>query len=616
MSRSSRQALVLGVLLAASTAGAQKPNIVYILADDLGFGDLGSYGQRKIQTPHLDALAGQGVRFTHHYAHSVCAPSRYGLMMGREPGHSAVRANNPNPGIRQGETSVAAFLKAQGYRTGVIGKWGLGTVTGPGFPTRAGFDFFYGYLGHADAHQYFPTELWRNDALENVAPGTYSHNLFVKEALDFVGRSPGTPFFLYLAFTIPHTGVGEMQVPNLQPYQDKPWPEPERRKAAMIDRLDKGVGQVLERLRTLGLDNNTIVLFASDNGPHTEGGVDPTFFNSNGPLRGIKRDLYEGGVRTPLLARWPGHIGAGRVVHDRYGNWDFYRTVADLLQTAPPAEVEGVSMMPALLGTSSVGDRPIYFESFERDFRQFYVEGDWKAIRYARDVPVKLFNLQSDPGEKTNVALRHPKVATDLTGKMKQSRVNTPDYQAPSAGQIILQAVDAEVVAGGWRLEDDATAANGRKLVLPNLGRIAAHVQASPQHYVEFTFEAHANKPYHFWIRGRAQGNSIHNDAVSVQFSGSLDSEGKPKHRIGSTSAALVSFEDCSGCGLSGWGWVDQVRAELAPPMYFEGGKQRMRIQMREDGTELDQILLSPSDYFFGPPGETKDDSTILPGGG
>ena len=308
----------------ASTA-AKRPNIVFLLADDLGYGDLGCYGQAEIKTPNIDRLAAGGMRFTQFYAGcTVCAPSRCALMTGYHTGHCRVRGNEKNE-LLPDDTTIASVLKSAGYATGLCGKWGLGSEGSMAVPTKKGFDYFYGYLDQHHAHNYYPAYLFRNEErvpLKNVVPGSgpfgsnvatvkaeYSHDLIANEALEFINRNREHPFFLYVAFTIPHANnenrPNGMEVPDYGTYADRNWPATQKGLAAMISRMDADVGRIIARLKELGLSENTLVLFSSDNGPHHEGGNDPKFNHSSGPLRGTKRDLYEGGVRVPLVAYWP-----------------------------------------------------------------------------------------------------------------------------------------------------------------------------------------------------------------------------------------------------------------------------------------------------------------------
>src|SRR6516162_1054573 len=329
-----------------------RPNIILILADDLGYGDVGCYGQKRIQTPQIDRLAAEGMRFTQCYAGStVCAPSRCALMTGLHSGHGTVRGNALVP-LAPEDVTVAEVLKEANYATALIGKWGLGEPGSTGIPNRKGFDYFFGYLNQQHAHNYYPDYLWKNQEKVNLAGNVvknnvateraqYSHDLFTNQALGFLDSrkrlTPDKPFFLYLAYTIPHAnnerGRAEgngMEVPSDAPYSGRPWPQAQKNHAAMITRLDADVGKLLERLKVLGLDEQTIIFFSSDNGPHKEGGADPKFFQSAGALRGHKRDLTEGGIRVPMIVRWPGKIKAGTVSDQVWAFWDFLPTAAEL----------------------------------------------------------------------------------------------------------------------------------------------------------------------------------------------------------------------------------------------------------------------------------------------
>jgi len=318
------------IVLTAAAAAQTGPNIIFILADDLGYGDLSCYGQRKFKTPNIDRLAAEGMRFTQYYAGStVCAPSRSALMTGQHTGHTRIRGNARHPLLPE-DVTVAEVLKSARYKTALIGKWGLGEAGTTGVPNRQGFDYFFGYLNQRHAHNYYPTFLWRNEErikLRNVVPDEdnegagnstnrvdYTHDLMAEESLKFIEQNRRGPFFLYLAFTIPHAnneaGKMGMEVPDLGEFGNNDWPDQEKAKAAMIARMDRDVGRLMALLKKLGIDDKTLVFFTSDNGPHREGGADPDFFDSNGPLRGIKRDMYEGGIRVPMIARWPKRIKA------------------------------------------------------------------------------------------------------------------------------------------------------------------------------------------------------------------------------------------------------------------------------------------------------------------
>jgi len=322
-------------------ATVNHPNIIFILADDLGYGDVGCFGQERIKTPNLDKMASEGMKFTSCYAGStVCAPSRCTLMTGLHTGHSRIRGNSKNAGLQASDITVAEILKKAGYRTALIGKWGLGEEGSPGLPNKKGFDESFGYLNQTHAHDYY-TDYLIKDGQRMTIEGNlhngrkvYSHDLFAKAALEFLDKNQGNRFFLYLAFTIPHM---KMEVPSDEPYAKENWPQSQKNKAAMITRMDRDIGRVFDKLKELGLDKNTIVFFSSDNGPHHEG-VDPTFFKASGPFRGIKRDLYEGGIREPTMVRWPGKIKAGAESDFAWAFWDFLPTACELINVHPPQE--------------------------------------------------------------------------------------------------------------------------------------------------------------------------------------------------------------------------------------------------------------------------------------
>src|SRR5262245_30609669 len=348
------------------------PNILLIQADDLGYGDLSAYGQSRFETPALDRMARDGIRFTQYYAGStVCAPSRCALMTGQHTGHAWIRGNGEIP-LRDADVTVAEVLKAAGYRTAVIGKWGLGVPGTPGQPDRQGFEYSFGFLDHRHAHRQYTDHLWRNgERVSTDLDRTYVNDLFTQETMAFIGREDRRPFFVYLNYTVPHA---ELRAPedSIAPFRgrfpekpfentqadatptgsefDKPTlgyrsqPAPLAAFAGMITRMDRDIGRLLDLLDARGLDQRTLVLFISDNGPHSEGGGDPAFFKSSGGLRGIKRDLYEGGIRVPMIAKWPGTIPAGRVSDQAWAHWDVLPTLAELAGATPPAAIDGVSM--------------------------------------------------------------------------------------------------------------------------------------------------------------------------------------------------------------------------------------------------------------------------------
>ena len=432
MTRSILLLLVLSVMPCLSAGAAEpaaRPNFVFILADDLGYGDLGCYGQKRIRTPNIDRLAAEGVRFTSCYAGStVCAPSRCTLITGMHTGHCRVRSNARVPLLPE-DVTVAEVLKSAGYATGIVGKWGLGEPETTGLPTRQGFDTWFGYLNQGHAHNYYPDYLWRGEQrvlLDNVVQNgvatkkvVYSPDLMAHEALEFLDAHQREPFFLYFAATLPHANNEAkqqgMEVPSDAPYGQESWPQPQKNHAAMITYLDTQVGQLLDRLDKLGLAENTIVLFTSDNGPHREGGADPEFFDSSGPLRGIKRALYEGGIRVPMIVRYPGRIAPGSTNDTPWAFWDVLPTLAELAGATAPADIDGISMVPTLLGEKAAG-RPqppreyFYWEFPERGFSQALRLGDWKVVKNAPTAALELYDLKSDLGEKHDLAAEHPDV--------------------------------------------------------------------------------------------------------------------------------------------------------------------------------------------------------------
>jgi arylsulfatase A-like enzyme len=439
-------AFCTGSVLAADPGGApaasanpvSKPNIIFILADDLGYGDLGCYGQQKIQTPNLDRLAAEGIRFTSCYAGStVCAPSRACLMTGLHTGHVRIRGNAQVP-LAAGDLTVAEVLKGAGYHTAAIGKWGLGLADTPGAPNKKGFDEWFGYLDQVHAHDYYTDYLWRNNfRLElaenrNNRKGQYTHDFFTRAALNFITANTNQPFFLYLAYTIPHANNERkdqgMEVPSDAPYTNESWPQPEKNKAAMITRLDADVGRLLARLRELKMESNTVVFFSSDNGPHQEGGVKPEFFRSAGSWRGIKRDLYEGGIRVPMLAWWPGRIQGGRTSDQVWTFWDFLPTVADLAGAPVTAKIDGISMRPALLGKPQKNHEFLYWEFHEDGSKQAVRMGDWKAVRLAPGKPLELYNLKSDLSETNDVAGQNPATVNRIEDYLKTARTESETW--------------------------------------------------------------------------------------------------------------------------------------------------------------------------------------------
>jgi arylsulfatase A-like enzyme len=422
-------------LAGAAGAGERKPNIVYIMADDLGYGDLGCYGQKLIRTPNIDRLASQGTRFTDCYSGStVCAPSRCSLMTGLHTGHCHIRGNALVP-LRPEDRTVAEVLKAGGYATGIIGKWGLGEPDTDGVPNRKGFDEWYGYLNQVHAHNYYPDYLWENEMRAPLDGKTYTHDLFTARALDFLARHKDHPFFLCLTYTVPHannekgaaTGNG-MEVPAFDPYADESWPDPEKGRAAMITRLDTDVGRLMEKLSELGLENDTVVFFTSDNGPHREGGSSAAFFQSSGPLRGIKRDLYDGGIRVPMLVRWPGQVKAGETSGQVWAFWDFLPTAAEIAGAQAPDGIDGLSMLPALLGRPQKGHEYLYWEFHENGFKQAIRTGKWKVVKLAPSTPAEVYDIEADPSESKDVSGDNPELVANAETWFKEARTDSKEF--------------------------------------------------------------------------------------------------------------------------------------------------------------------------------------------
>jgi arylsulfatase A-like enzyme len=423
-------------------ARAAKPNILFILADDLGYGDLGCYGQKLVRTENLDRLAAEGIRFTQVYCGStVCAPSRCTLMTGLDQGHARIRGN-ARVDLRPEDVTVAEVLKSAGYRTALIGKWGLGTAGNSGVPNRQGFDEFFGFLDQKHAHTQYPTQVWDNERefmLDgNFGPGRkdYVHGIFTDRAVQFIERNRQGPWFLYLAWTIPHanneltrqTGDG-MEIPTDEPYSNHPWPKQDKKFAATVHRMDSDVGRIVRRIDELGLAEDTIVFFCSDNGPHREGGNNPELFDSNGPLRGIKRDLYDGGIRTPMIVRWKNTVPAGTVSDEVWGFVDFLPTAAELAGTKAPAGLNGISVVPALQGKPLPRREYLYWEFHEGGFSQAVRTGNWKGVRRkSRTAPVELYDIVKDPGESSDLAAQNPAVVKRITEIMNSARTESPEF--------------------------------------------------------------------------------------------------------------------------------------------------------------------------------------------
>ncbi len=443
-----------GLLRAQPVAGkSEKTNIIFILADDLGYGDLGCYGQQYIRTPNIDRLAAEGIRFTDHYAGStVCAPSRCCLMTGLHTGHSYIRGNREidpmgNEPLPLNTVTVAKLPKEAGYKTGLIGKWGLGAPGSEGVPGKQGFDYFYGYLGQRHAHNSYPEFLFRNaeriplagnrvaeprgdGAGVAVEKSQYSNDLFAGEALSFIARNQRNPFYLYLSYTIPHAnneaGSEGMEVPSDAPYSNENWPQQQKNQAAMITRLDGYVGKLLDKLKELVIDDNTLVIFTSDNGPHRENGGDPAFFNSNGPLRGIKSDLYEGGIRVPLVARWPARIKDWMISNHISAFWDFLPTALDIAGATKPKSIDGISYLPALTGEKQEKHKYLYWEFHgSLTSRQAIRMGKWKALKHSPKTALEIYDLENDVGETNDLAILRQDIAGEALRNMESARTES-----------------------------------------------------------------------------------------------------------------------------------------------------------------------------------------------
>ena len=443
-----------------------QPNIIYILADDLGYGDLGCYGQTIVKTPHINKLAAEGMRFTRHYAGcTVSAPSRSSLMTGLHTGHTPVRGNkqydpegqHPQPGDTY---TIGKMLQAGGYVTGCFGKWGLGYPGSEGAPENQGIDEFFGYNCQGLAHNYYPYYLWRNKDIfwlkgnEGFQTGEYAQDVIHREAKKFIRDNKDRPFCAFLTYILPHAelvnpddsikamysgmfpetpyqGVDSGPQYRLGPYGSTPQPKADF--AAMVSRLDAYVGEIMAELKNLGLDKNTIVMFTSDNGPHREGGADPDFFKSYGPLRGVKRDLYEGGIRVPMIAWYPGKIKAGAITDHPSAFWDVMPTLAELTGTKAAEFTDGISFLPTLLGKSTQKRHDyLYWEFHEQGGKIAVMKGDWKAIWLNVINPhrttVELYDLSKDIHEDHNVAEQHPEIIAELDQLMRKSRVDVEDF--------------------------------------------------------------------------------------------------------------------------------------------------------------------------------------------
>jgi len=444
----------------------KKPNIVYILADDLGYAEVGCYGQKKIKTPNIDKLAADGMKFTQHYSgNPVCAPSRCALMTGLHTGHTQVRGNKQVGGdegwvlgstvggqwpIKADTVTVAKILTKAGYTTGAFGKWGLGRVGTTGDPNKQGFDHFYGYICQRQAHTFYPNHLWRDGEIEWIEANkdgkeqVYSHDLIAAEALKFIKAYKDRPFFLYVPFTIPHMAL-HVPEDSLAEYRGKwtdppytgdkgyfPHPNPRACYAGMVTRMDRDVGRIMALLKELGLDDNTLVIFTSDNGPTFNGGSDSVFFESAKPLRGLKGSVYEGGIRVPYIARWPGRIKAGSTSNHISAFWDFLPTCCELIGEDPPKDIDGISMLPTLFGRDQQQRKHDYLY-WELRGQQAIRMGKWKALRLKPGRKIELYDLDSDIAESKDLTDEHPEIVAKATEIFRTGRTESEVFPLPNA---------------------------------------------------------------------------------------------------------------------------------------------------------------------------------------
>ncbi|UAM97980.1 arylsulfatase [Polaribacter litorisediminis] len=437
-----------------------KPNIIYILADDLGYGDLSSYGQTKFTTPNIDKLAKEGLLFTQHYAGStVCAPSRSALMTGLHTGHTPIRGNKRLE-LPKESLTIAEVLKENGYKTGAFGKWGLGSANQEGSPMRQGFDAFYGYLDQRLAHHYYPNHLWENDQKiileenQGLEKGQYAPNLIHKKALTFIENHKSEPFFLYYPSIIPHAELfapvaylnrfkGKFNpeksykgVDDGDLYKEGRYGSQENSHAAfvaMITLLDDQVGELVQKVKDLGLEENTIFIFTSDNGPHKEAGADPNYFDSNGILKGVKRDLFEGGIRVPMIAKWKGKIKEGTTTDHISAFWDVFSTFSEITENKKPIQVDGISFLPTLLGENLKQEKHdyLYWEFHELQGRQAIRKDNWKLVKYNVKTKEKffLYDLKSDPSESNNLADKQPEKLKELKEILENTRTASENFK-------------------------------------------------------------------------------------------------------------------------------------------------------------------------------------------
>jgi arylsulfatase A-like enzyme len=435
-----------------------KPNVIFILADDLGYGDLGCYGQSKIQTPNIDQLASDGMLFTQAYSgSSVCAPSRCSLMTGFHNGHNRIRDNLPHDiYLRPDDFTLAELFKSAGYRTGGVGKWGLGIPGTWGLPNQQGFDYWYGHYNQDQAHFYYPDFLWENDKLKllqemeikndvGVMTGNrggenkfYSHDLFTQKATDFITNNKDHPFFLFIAYTVPHYSdypkdtPEHFIVPTDEPYSGKNWPQVAKNYAAMISRMDRDIGKLTELIKSLQIDENTLIVFTSDNGPYKGNPTPIEFFNSNGKLRGGKRDLYEGGIRIPFIAKWKNVIPANTKNDKIIAFYDMLPTFAELLNYPDKIKSDGISVLTDLKGEQGKNHKYLYWDygHVRNTYKQALRYNQYKAVRIINEEKstIELYNLENDPGETNDIASKNPGVVNNIKKMLNEAYEYTNDY--------------------------------------------------------------------------------------------------------------------------------------------------------------------------------------------
>lgn len=446
--------LLTGVSLNSNGQAGRKPNVIFILADDLGYGNIQSFNPKsKIPTPNLDKLAGEGIKFTRFYSgNTVCAPSRCALMTGYTMGHAWVRGNAKAKdgfgALRARDTTMVERLHNNGYKTGMFGKWGLGDEDSKGAPHLKGFDSFYGYLDQSHAHDYYTDRLYEIIGGKTVQVPTdttkYTEDLIINKAVDFINENKDRPFFLYLPLTVPHAELkvpaellkkfqnadGSSKFPPETPFEKKgnydSQAQPHAAFAAMVNKLDTDVGTIIALIEKLGLDNDTYIFFTSDNGPHKEGGADPVYFNSSGPFRGVKRDLYEGGIRVPLIVRAKGRIAAGQTNPSAWAFWDVLPTIGELTGTTSPKNIDGLSFSPLLKGGKVAREHEyLYWQFNEAGLKEALTKGDWKLIRFKEKgsaEQLELYNLKNDIGEQQDLSAKNPALVKTLYALMKKAK--------------------------------------------------------------------------------------------------------------------------------------------------------------------------------------------------